>query len=132
MTTREKIEQALEKLPELTAYGVGIFEHGRGLSMQEAKKEATKYRENLLNDVKDFEKICEWLKAIEKTPTINTTHTSYELKHIAERHVGYSTNGTFIAAAIYSDFTFKVETGSPNVMFGMSTKSLKMQQLRCR
>ena len=132
MTTREKIEQALDTLPTLTAYGVGIFEHGRGLSMQEAQKEVAKKKDILLSDTADFEKICTWLEAIQKTPTINLNYTSYDLKHIAERQVGYATNGTFIAAAIYSGFAFETAVGSPNVAFGMSEKSLKMKQLLSR
>ena len=132
MTTREKIEQALEKLPELTAYGVGIFEHGRGLSMEEAQKEVAKKKAILLSDTADFEKICAWLQSIEKTDKNNPKYTSYDLKHIAEKQVGYATNGTFIAAAICLGFAFETAVGSPNVLFGMTEKSLKIKQLLSR
>ena len=72
-----------------------------------------------------FVRTCEWLENINKIKTINTKHTSYGLKHIAEKHIGYITNGVFIAAAIYCGFDFKVRARNPNVMFNMSEKSIK-------
>ena len=127
MTTREKIQFAMDKVPNLTDFGIGLFEQDRTLPIAEQKKKFQEERKALLENTEEFERVCEWLYSIAKIKSINKNHTSYGLKHLAEKTIGYSTNGTFIAAAIYSGFDIKIEKDSPNPMFNMSEKSLKMK-----
>ncbi len=123
--TREKIASVLTKVPELTDFGIGLYEQGRGLSKEEYKLEFSRQQEKLLDSTDAFERTCVWLSKIEKIKTINKRRASYSLKHIAEEEIGYITNGVFIAAAIYSGFNYKIEYNYPNVYFGMSEKSIK-------
>lgn len=123
--SREQIQKTIDKLPRLTDFGVGLFDHGRGLSPAQFQEKFQKEQETLLNSTDAFFKTCEWLSEIEKIKTINSKHTSYGLKHIAEKDIGYITNGVFIAAAIHCGFDFKTRAGSPNVIFNMSEKSIK-------
>jgi len=127
MTTKEKIQYAMDKVPNLTDFGIGLYEQHRKLPITEQKKKFEEERKALLENTEEFEKVCQWLSSIEKIKTINKKHTSYGLKHLAEKTIGYSTNGTFIAAAIYSGFDIKIEEDSPNPMFNMSEKSIKMK-----
>jgi hypothetical protein len=125
MMTREKIASVLTKVPELTDFGIGLYERGRGLSKEEYKLEFSRQQKELLDSTDAFERTCVWLSKIEKIKTINKRRSSYSLKHIAEEEIGYITNGVFIAAAIYSGFNYKIEYNYPNVYFGMSEKSIK-------
>jgi hypothetical protein len=127
VTTKEKIQFAIDKVPTLTDFGIGLFEEDRNLPIAEQKKRFKEEQVLLLKNLEEFERLCEWLKSIDKIKTINKNHTSYGLKHLAEKTVGYSTNGTFIAAAIYSGFDIKINKDSPNPQFNMSEKSLKLQ-----
>ena len=127
MTTKEKIQLAMKKVPNLTDFGIGLFEQDRKLPDNEQKKKFKEEQKALLENTEEFERVCEWLYTVNKIKTINKNHTSYGLKHLAEKTIGYSTNGTFIAAAIYSGFDIKIEKDSPNPMFNMSEKSLKMK-----
>jgi len=122
---RQDIQKAIDKLPELTDFGVGIYEHGRKLSLAKRKQKFRESQEILLNSTNSFKKTCAWLSSIQKIKSINLKRTSYGLKHIAEKDIGYITNGVFIAAAIHCGFDFKVAHNSPNVMFNMSEKSIK-------
>lgn len=84
-----------------------------------------------LNWALDFAKSC-------GTPikSFNNRHTSYGLKHLAERRarrlsahdekrVDYITNGALILAMIDAGFDFKRDGDSPNVFFNVSEKELK-------
>jgi len=132
MTTKEKIQFAMKKVPNLTDFGIGLFEQDRELPHNEQKKKFKEEQKALLENTEEFERVCEWLYTVNKIKSINKNHTSYGLKHLAEKTIGYSTNGTFIAAAIYSGFDIKIEKDSPNPMFNMSEKSLKMKDLYYR
>lgn len=66
-----------------------------------------------------------WLADKARRKTINPRYTSYGLKHLAEKEVGYITNGAFIAAAIHCGFAYRIHPDSPNPSFGISEKSLR-------
>ena len=122
--SKSDIRKSISKLPNLTDFGVGLYENGKGLSKSEYKKQFKKEQERLLDSVESFDKTCTWLSQINKIKSINTKNTSYGLKHIAEKDIGYITNGGFIAAAIHCGFDFKVYDNFPNVEFNMSAKSI--------
>ena len=123
--TKNKIITVLKEVPDLTDFGIGLFENGRGLTSEEYRKKFKSEQERLIESTEEFERVCQWLYQIDKIKTINNKRGSYGLKHIAEREVGYITNGVFIAAAIHSGFKYKIYPGSPNVSFNMSEKSIK-------
>ena len=64
---------------------------------------------------------------------INKKHTSYGLKHLAERRakklsdneVDYITNGALILAMVDAGFRFVRDGESPNVFFNVSERALK-------
>ncbi len=121
--SRDQIQKAIDKLPEPTDFGVGVY-NGRRLHAAEYESKFRADRETLLNSTGAFVKTCQWLEKIEKIKTINNKHSSYGLKHLAEEEIGYITNGVFIAA-IHCGFEFKIHRNSPNVAFNMSEKSIK-------
>jgi hypothetical protein len=60
-----------------------------------------------------------WPNRFAKIKALNQTGTSYGLKHVAERDVGYLTNGAFIAEG----FAVRRVGDSPNAVFNISTKA---------
>lgn len=76
----------------------------------------------------DFARACG-----EPIRTINKNHTSYGLKHLAERRakklsdngVNYITNGALILAMVDAGFRFMRDGDSPNVCFNVSERALK-------
>jgi hypothetical protein len=72
----------------------------------------------------------EWLQThIRPIKTINLNHTSYGLKHIAEREIGYIPNGVFVAAAIIAGYRYR-RIDHPKVAFGMSERSIRQSAKR--
>ena len=83
-------------------------------------------REMICDSIEDVIWTVEWLRSnVEPIKTINRRHSSYGLKHLAEKFSpnGYLSNGVFIAAAMIVGYPFKVDP--PNAMFGMSERSIK-------
>jgi hypothetical protein len=124
--TRDDIVSAMEMIPNLGGHGVGIFDPARKLSPAERAASLEAERESLLSDVEGCTRVCEWLSDLEPIRTVK--HSSYGLKHLAEKEIGYITNGAFIAAAVHAGFPFRVNPGSPNVTFGISERSLKRKR----
>lgn len=119
---RWQLRAVVEATPGLTAYGFGVYGE-RQLSLEETKEKFVKAQASLLDMVEQFVKTCEWItRTLTARATINTRHTSYGLKHIAEREVGYITNGLFIAAAIHCKFRY--EPDGPNAYFNVSSRSV--------
>jgi hypothetical protein len=79
------------------------------------------------NSAERIEECRVWLRSnIERTRTApKSGRTSYGLKHVAESHIGYISNGQFIAAAVMEGYPFRLIPGSPNVLFGMSKRSIE-------
>lgn len=116
----------MKKVPLLNDFGIGVYGGHRGLPKAERDAIFAKNRNVLRESVDSVSKTVEWLRAkIEPIKTLNTKHTSYGYKHLAEKDVGYITNGVFIAAAIIVGYPYKIDEGSPNVIFGMSERSVK-------
>jgi hypothetical protein len=126
--SRENIQKVINSFPNLTDFGIGFYDEKK-LNPVEYNEKLHAQQEDLLKSAESFEKTCIWIKEnIKEIQSINTKHTSYGLKHLAEKHVGYITNGVFIAAAIHCGFKVKVYPGSPNVSFNMSEKSITLLQ----
>ncbi|SEN29958.1 hypothetical protein SAMN05216404_103303 [Nitrosospira multiformis] len=128
--SREYIKAVMEKVPDLTNFGIGIYGRGKGMSSTEYKKKFLEERKNLLDNVEMFVMVCNWLMSKQKIKTINQKHSSYGLKHIAQQQIGeYVTNGVFIAATVHCGFIYKRIPDSPNVKIGIGERSLKSVEL---
>lgn len=120
--SKENIQKAINRLPQLTYEGVTY--NRKLLSKEEYMEKFNNSQEQLLNSIETFEAACKWLSGVKKIKSINRNHSSYELKHIVEKDIGYISNGVFIAAALHCGFDFKANE-SKNVMFNMSEESIK-------
>lgn len=123
--TKEIIRRILDIEPNLTDFGMGIYEFGLNMTPEERKTKFIEKQNSLLNNVEQFQKACQWLSTKDKINSINQKHNSYGLKHLAEKEIGYITNGIFIAAAIHCGFKVKKFDDSPNVCINISEKSLR-------
>jgi hypothetical protein len=111
--------------PELNDFGIGLY--GGDKNKSDAEKDAinAENRRVLRASAAAVATTVTWLREnVEPTRTINKRHTSYGLKHMAEKDIGYITNGVFIAAGIIAEYPYEI-SDSANVPFGMSEKSLK-------
>ena len=78
-------------------------------------------------DVDDYQQIKSWVDT-ELMPymtlkSINERHSSYGLKHVAERDVGfYVSNGDIKLALLENGVPFKAYPGSPNISYPISQK----------
>jgi hypothetical protein len=116
--TRDDIQAVMDKVPQLGVLGLGVRD--RDPTRFDAERMA------LLDEVEGCTLTEGWVKYLAKTRAFNTRHTSYGLKHVVERKVGYCTNGAFIAAMIHCGFRFKqCSEGSRNAWFAFSEQSLQ-------
>jgi hypothetical protein len=125
--TQEDLLRAIEKEPYLTNFGIGIFEQHRK-SKEEREVEFEKERENLRQNLREFQLCCEWLSTQQPIKTIDRkSRSSYGLKHVVEDyydHKEYVSNGAFIAAVIHMGIPYKINPESPNVLVALSRKRL--------
>jgi hypothetical protein len=95
-------------------------------------------RDEMLADhaVSEFERACEYLLLLDRIKTPNRKHSSYGLKHQAERYHrrhkyadnevrAYVSNGILLAAAYHLDLkVVPVSPSSPNAYLNISSKSV--------
>ncbi len=130
--TKQDFLTAIGKEPHLIDFGIRCSFH------IDRKKTAKENKEIFLNQreafsqsgLREFSLCCEWLQDCNQRKTINTSFSSYRLKHMVEawakksgRDDYYVSNGAFIAAAIHMGFDWKPDFDSPNVRFNISGKS---------
>ncbi|MDR0451231.1 MAG: hypothetical protein LBH26_08200 [Treponema sp.] len=72
----------------------------------------------------EFANACALLESVGKVKAINKRYSSYGLKHLFEKKIGYLPNGVFIAAMIHSGFRYKIYNKSPNPCFNISNAAL--------
>jgi hypothetical protein len=115
----------LNEHPLLQDFGFGAFNPSKKTAAQidaeilEGRQEMEAER-----SLAQFEAARQWLRRFPKRATLNTSGTSYGLKHAAEYAIGYTTNGVFIAAAVAEGFKIKLShPGSPNVFLNISMKA---------
>ncbi len=121
--SKEAIKKVLKRLPELTNVGVGL-PLGRKLSDDEYKQQFTKEQKALINNTEQFERACSWLRGRNKTEGMSRKYGDYTLKHIAEKDIGYTSTGAFIAAAIHCGFRFEPIPHSYGLYFNICVEGL--------
>jgi len=117
MITQSDVDKVLADNPLITAEG---FEHGW-------KKTRPEYVPASVN-IREMQGAVDWLEKADRRVSVNTTCSSYGLKHIAEKTVDsipYISNGAFIAAAYFLGFTVKRINGGPNAHINISNKSVR-------
>ena len=117
MITQSDVDRVLADNPLITAEG---FEHGW-------KKTRPEYIPASVN-IREMQGAVDWLEKAGRRVSVNTTCSSYGLKHIAEKTVAsipYISNGAFIAAAYYLGFDVRRINGSPNAHINISNKSVR-------
>lgn len=122
--TKSDIADVIKKIPQLNSFGIGLFKNGRGLNATQQETKLKEGQEELLGMTKECTAICDWLRNKSRITTINKRHSSYGLKHIAEKETAYITNGAFICAAAFCGFDYQLDP--PNAFFNISEKSLKL------
>jgi len=122
--SESEIQSAINKLPKLTYFGLGLDRNGPELTSAEYKEAIKSSQKDLLNQLEGFDKCCAWLENVEKSSSINHKHSSSGLSRMIESDNDSTLNGIFIAAAIHSGFKFKTRKGSPNLHFNMSEESI--------
>ena len=79
----------------------------------------------------EIERLCHWIDGnLSPQKSINRRHTSYGLKHIAEREIGYITNGQFIVAALLCGYRMMRPPIWYNPAFNFSESSIKRADQR--
>lgn len=127
--SKQDIINVMDKLPELTNNGIEIDSKQISKTNKLIEQKILLGKRELLNSIEAFNKTVVWLSFIKKVKNINKKRTSYDLKHIAEKSIGYISNGVFIAAAVHSGFNYKYLPKSLNASFNMSEKSIKQLEI---
>jgi len=126
------IQTVMDRHPGLTHTGIGLPPRvAARATPKEYLKAFEQERESLLSAVDECNRAHLFLSHLEKRKTINTSSSSYGLKHQVEgfgRRLGlenpYVANGAFICAAIHLGFDFRrLPNGSTNVWINYSGRS---------
>jgi len=129
ITTKTKIRRIIKnRLPRLTYFGIGSYTpYGASKNIKVRNKRFKESQALLLVNEEKFEAACAWINSLERSREINCRHTSYFIKHIAERRIGlgHIANGTLIAAAIHCGFDFEYSKQAPNLLFNIEEESLQ-------
>ncbi|MDA3852630.1 MAG: hypothetical protein PF444_00075 [Bacteroidales bacterium] len=98
----------------------------RGLKAEGFTEETTAFDAKIFNKAESIDKIRKVIKTyLRKTDTTNYDNSSYGLKHIIEKHIGfYVSNGEVIYAMHLEGF--KIEKGSINCLFNVSKAGIRL------
>src|SRR3954447_23853076 len=123
---RSTVEQIMRDYPDLSDFGFEVFD-ARGKTPKQRASELAKNRTKMLKprSLEQFQLARRWLRQFTKVGKSSKLGTSDNLKHLAERDIGYVTNGMFIAAAIAEGFKIEREWDSPNPRFNISSKAFQ-------
>jgi hypothetical protein len=112
------LSAAIEWLPNLSDRGFGFWDTFEADRKQLAQRGA------------EFDAVRAWIwRHLNAIRTMNRRHSSYGLKHIAERELGhYISNGLFIAAMAGAGF--RVQPVGHNAHFNVSEKSVRVAAKR--
>ena len=130
MITKKQIQDVLKQYPNLNYFGFGLFDERvrrrKGeLNQEQYDSELKESQQQLFDNTEEIDHVVNLLQGVEKIKTFNERHSSYSLKHWAEKTTPkqYISNGSFIVGAILAGFNLKID--QPNAYFNISEKSLK-------
>ncbi len=117
----DELARIVAKNPDLTVDGLGVFRWpGEAPEVTAERRRANREQMSSGRSLEQFERARGWLR---RFPKLKRPHrrwgSSYGLKHIAEREIGYTTNGAFIAAALAEGFPTARIRGTTNVRIGV-------------
>lgn len=117
---KKQVEKLLQQHPLLSDGGYGIA--------KDFADKHTAWRAALLTpgSVAEIERLCHWIDGnLSPQKSTNRRHTSYGLKHIAEREIGYVSNGQFIVAALLCGYRMMRPPIWYNPAFNFSEASIR-------
>jgi hypothetical protein len=116
-----EMKRILGRQPQLTDFGFGVYE-ARRKTAAESAAELARGRDSIGSprSLAGFVAARAWLSRYNKIKTPSKRGTSYGLKHIAAKEIGYTTNGVFIAAAIAEGFRVVRDRDTPNALLNIS------------
>jgi hypothetical protein len=116
--------------PELHAWGRGQHPGSRKRSPEERQADMGEARKALRDSVAAVAWVADWIAdSMAIVKALNKRHSSYGLKHLAERHRGeYVSNGAFIAGAILVGLKYSNDY-SP--CFNISEDSIQRLRASC-
>jgi hypothetical protein len=134
---RVQIGVVMIAYPQLTHFGFGVYGE-RCLSVEAWQAEVAKNRESMFSEgaICEFELACEYLLQLDTIKTPNRKHSSYGLKHEAERYhrrrrfaerkgEAYVSNGMLLTAAYHLGMkVVRVAWDSPNAFLNISSRSV--------
>jgi len=130
---RDQISAVVRRRPEITAFGLGVFDQERKPRSQ-VTREIQEGQEEMFEPEKlmNFLMCCEWIDQLERTKRPTDRHDSYGHKHRVERWQGafravesHVSNGMMIAAAIHKGLEVRpTHPGSPNCHMNLSARSI--------
>lgn len=116
------LAKVMEQHPRLGRNGIGVRASGHqprgGLEVDLAADRAA-----LAGSEATVHEIVSWLHNHDLTPIKTPNVSSYTLKHLVEKDIGYVSNGEFIAAALMVGYPHSYE--APNVSFGISARDVR-------
>ena len=124
--TKDEIASVMTKIPELNCFGIGLHGPGPPLTVEQRRAQLEQAQRELLGMTNECTAVCNWLKNKAPIKAVNKRHSSYRLKDLAEKEIGYVMNGAFICAAVFSGFDFQPDP--PNAYFNIAERSLKSKR----
>jgi hypothetical protein len=116
--------KVLEIEPQLGDFGFGVsFPSGKTPEERIADLERNRASICEPRSLAQFMAARRWLRQFIKTKALSDKGSSYGLKHVAERDIGYLTNGVFIAAAIAEGFKVRRIRDTANAQIAISAKA---------
>jgi hypothetical protein len=126
--SRAAMLRVMQEHPALTVQGFDPFWPAKPPENRLAKFEADRTELLHPDTIEAFGRVIEWLSRFDKSKTFNRRGTSYGLKHVAQREIGYMPNGVFIAAAVAAGFEVRpASMGSLNAVFKICAEAWQHQ-----
>lgn len=120
------VEKLMTEYPELNDAGLLFVRKSKNQSDDDYRERNEDVRKRLTGAgcLAEIDKCATWINQnISPIQGFNTKHTSYGLKHIAEKECRYISNGSFIVAALLCGYKCSIQR---NPHFNMSERSIKL------
>lgn len=122
-TTRAEFDRLLDAHPRLTDHGFGAYEL-TGMTQSDRDTQFALGRARLRIKRSHVIEVAAWLRSNIGATRTATRHSSYYLKHVAERALGrYVSNGELITAALLGGYPMR-ELDGPNVLLGVRARDV--------